>query len=94
MRFSSNAFTVPNKRKKWAVFYAFVWALPTFTFRPLYTTPSGLYSPQTPDIVSQRQRHGQVKCKKPTQFDAPVQAWNQTLIWSQICQVIWTDIDL
>jgi hypothetical protein len=94
MRFSREAFIGSKTSKYWPCFRPFSWARATFTFRELYTTPSGLNSSQTPDIVSQRQRHGQVKSKNPTQFDAPAQAWNQTLIWSQICQVIWTDIDL
>lgn len=40
--------------------------------RALYTTPSGLNSPQTPDIVSQRQRHGPVSTPETRHFDAPV----------------------
>jgi hypothetical protein len=40
--------------------------------RSLYTTPSGLYSPQTPDIVSQSQRHCSTKNQKTRYFDNPV----------------------
>ena len=73
-RFPSHAFFAPISRQIGPRFSAANVVCQKPTFRRLYTTPSGLNSSQTPDIVSQRQRHGQVKSKNPTLFDAPVQA--------------------
>jgi hypothetical protein len=71
MRIAGHRFDAPNQRfvtSTSAALFVKIFAQPRSS---LYTTPSGLNSPQTPDIVSQRQRHFSVKNQKTRHFDDP-----------------------